>query len=200
LRRHVLVAIAALLFLAGVLSAPARAATVGAAVPQLTAGSYGSLCDNATAVLCARNPSSGPTGTALFVSVYSGTNAMKWDPVEVKAECGGFTNLACPTAELAQRYPDDPIYEFKNLGSGDCLGANSSGGWIVEMKTCGDADTLFVYNQKGSCGGASSDDCYTVSVKYDQTEGAVGWLCGASQVNGPMYISNICPSGREQWG
>jgi hypothetical protein len=151
-------------------------------------------------VLCARNPSSGPTGTALVVSVYSGTNAMKWKPVLVTAECGGFVTAACPTVQLGTRYRNDPIYEFKNLGSGDCLGANVSGNFIVMMKTCGDADTLFVYNQLGECDGASSDKCFTVSVKYSQTEGGIGWLCAASQVNGPLLIDPICPPGREQWG
>jgi hypothetical protein len=151
-------------------------------------------------VLCARNPSSGPTGTALVVSVYSGTNAMKWKPVLDRAECGGFVTAACPTVQLGNRYLNDPIYYFQNLGSGNCLGSNVSGNWIVQMKTCGDADTLFVFNQLGECDGASSDDCFTVSVKYSQTEAGIGWLCAASQVNGPMLISGSCPPGREQWG
>jgi hypothetical protein len=147
-RNRILAAISSALCVAGMLFVPAQAAS-GAPHPglvfQLQEGHWGSLCDNASPRLCARDPSDGGLGTQIKMSNYSGDNAMQWKPVRATM-CGGTVGNNCPDLALSQRYPNDPIYYFVNRGSGDCLGANSASVWVVVMKTCDDTDTLFVYN------------------------------------------------------
>jgi hypothetical protein len=205
-RNRILAAIASALCVAGVLFVPAQAAS-GAPHPglvfQLQEGHWGSLCDNASPRLCARDPSDGGLGTQIKMSNYSGDNAMQWKPVRATM-CGGTVGNNCPDLALSQRYPNDPIYYFVNRGSGDCLGANSASVWVVVMKTCDDTDTLFVYNlvDNGCSASGSSLYCYTVSVRYAFTfDGGIAWLCGDTAPDGPALVDPNCSShGQAQWG
>ena len=202
MRRSILTAIVSALCLVGVLSGPAHAASQaphGTLVFKFQVGSWGSLCNDASPHVCARDPSDGGLGTPIKMSAYSGDNAMQWKP-EPATLCGGIVGNNCPNQALAQRYPNDPIYYFVNRGSGDCLGANQASVWGVWMKTCDDTDTLFIYNVADN--GCSGSYCYTVSVRYGLTfTDGVAWLCGYNTptVSG-AEVTSSCPSpGSPRW-
>lgn len=202
MRRSILAAIVSALCLGGILSVPAQAAAraphAGLTL-QIQANTWGSLCDDSSPHLCARDPSDGGLGTLIKMSAYSGDNAMQWMP-KLATLCGGFVGNNCPNQALAQRYPHDPIYYFVNKGSGDCLGANQNTFWGVEMKTCDDTDTLFIYNNVDN--GCSGPYCFTVSVRYGLTfTDGVAWLCGFTTTNGSgAEVTSSCPApGSPRW-
>jgi hypothetical protein len=129
------------------------------------------------------------------MSGYSGDRAMNW-AISLSSDCGGFVTATCPSTLLGSRYNTDPIIEVKNQGSGDCLAANSVTSWVVEMKSCGDTDSEFIVSR--SC--ASDNYCYVVSVKYSDTQGAIGWLCGSNTYNAnPTVTRNCSPQTLAQW-
>jgi hypothetical protein len=201
-RRSILAAIASALCLVGVLCVPAQAASRaphGGLAFKIEVNSWGSLCDDASPHVCARDPSDGGPGTLIKMSTYSGDNAMQWQP-KLASLCGGIVGHNCPNQALAQRYPNDPIYYFVNRGSGDCLGANQNTGWGVQMKTCDDTDTLFIYNVADN--GCAGSYCYTVSVRFGLTfTNGIAWLCGYNTSNfSGALITSSCPSpGSPRW-
>ena len=90
-----------------------------------------------------------------------------------------------------------------NRGTGDCLGANQDTLWGVEMKTCDDTDSLFIYNNVDNGCTSSGQYCYTVSVRFAYTfDGGIAWLCGyTTGTSSGALVTQSCPSpGSPQWG
>jgi hypothetical protein len=93
-----------------------------------------------------------------------------------------------------------PTDRTLSKGSGDCLGANQNTLWGVEMKTCDDTDTLFIYNIADN--GCAGSYCYTVSVRYGLTfTDGIAWLCGYTTSNSSgALVTGSCPSpGSPRW-
>jgi hypothetical protein len=201
--RNRVIAVVTLALCVGTAAVPAQAAAQGGmGEPPVAKGlhttvsdSYTYFCDDGTYKLCVRDPSDGGAGTRVRMSDYSGDNAMNWvTDIDTKM-CGGFVTSDCPSQLLGSRYDGDVIEVIKNEGSGYCLGANASNSFYVMMRTCGDADTVFIASLPPN----GCNYCYTVSVDYSDAEGTIGWLCGSDSNDAEPYVGSCSPADLSEW-
>lgn len=194
MRIRALLAAAAAMFCIWAFPAPAHAQ-----------GPYTGLCDQGSASLCARDPSSGGLDTLVKMGGCPSTGcdeSMEWQANLDTSECGGFvenaspSHPACPSDLLADRYKGDPIWTIRNGGSGYCLGADADTGYAAKMKTCGEVNTDFITSD---CNGVT---CFVVGIAYSDEVHSYGWLCGSNNADAPLIVTSNCstPAGVVVWG
>ena len=204
--RYRLIAIIVPLLCMGMIVLPAHAASYRDASTHSMTTIHSNLasigpvqfCNGGSAHLCLRDPSDGGAGTDVRMTQFTSTpdNARLWYKTPAFV-CNGedVVNNGCPNGQLDKHYDGDLIFTLQNVGSLYCIGANPATHFIVEMKTCGDKDTLFI--QSKSC---PNGYCFIISVDDSVVDGTIGWLCGENTVDlRPTVNSNCGTTGLPTW-
>ena len=146
------------------------------------------ICSHGTVngVVCL-NRYRGTTGPNAGVVGYFGTYDLneRFQFQSLPGLCGGYVTSTCPfsTAALNSRYQGDEIVQFRDYGTGLCVGNDVFDASKTAEEACnnpytgsgGGNGTVFVHNLPGH--GGTPD--YTESRYWSNRYGSPAWLCSA---------------------